>query len=99
MALVIKPESDAGVIVDKSEVVDDLGWMQQTVGGYIESFHFRMPVEIDGEVFIGMIINEEGKLMKLPINHLATTIARKGGLSLADYIVGPAIVFERGEIE
>lgn len=99
MALVIVPGSADLCRVDDKETVNDLAWLQKTVGGYIESFHFPDLIDIDGETFAGMILNEEGKLMDLAINHVATLIARKGGLPADDYIVGNAILFKKGEIE
>lgn len=68
----------------------ELQMMQEIVGGYIET----VPVELDekwsGEAGVGlqMIINEEGKLMGLPLNVAATEMAnlRK------DCIVGTAIL-------
>lgn len=99
MALILVPNCVNKGHVDDKEKLNDLDWLQQTVNGYIESFHFRKPVEVDGESYIGMIINEEGKLMGMIINHVATLIARQGGLSADDCIVGNAILFKKGEIE
>ncbi len=99
MALVLVPNCVSKGRVDDKEKLNDLDWLQQTVNGYIESFHFRKPVEVDGEPYIGMIINEEGKLMNMIVNHAATLIARQGGLSASDCIVGNAILFKKDEIE
>lgn len=99
MALVIVPNSSKMGRVDDPNIVNNLDWLQRTVGGYIESFHFPQPVAIDDEVFAGMILNEEGKLHDLAINFTATLIARNGGLPADDYIAGVAILFKRGEIE
>lgn len=99
MALVIVPNCVSKGRVEDKEKLNDLDWLQQTVGGYIESFHFRKPIEVDGETFVGMIINGEGKLMDMTINHIATLIARQGGLPASDFIAGVAILFKKGEIE
>lgn len=99
MALVIVPNSSKMGRMDDAQTVNSLDWLQRTVGGYIESFTFREPVEVDGELYAGMIFNEEGKLLDLSINHLATLVARQGGLSLSDCIVGVAVLFKRGEID
>lgn len=59
---------------------------QEIVGGYIEV------VSLSGN--IRMIINEEGKLLSLPKNRVATELYQ----STTDYIAGTAIITEtRGE--
>ena len=67
--------------------------LQEFVGGYISQ-----PIHLsDGRV---MIVNEEGLLMGLPYNQTATDLAQGsiGGASISpdDYIVGNAVVFEKG---
>ena len=58
-----------------------LEWLQQQVGGYIET----VPA-----CFVGLqiIVNEEGKLKGLPFNDTATDFARGQG----DSLVGNAVV-------
>jgi len=66
-----------------------LEWLQKQVGG---------PIEVVGlpEGFV-MILNEEGKINKLPLNHAATNIAVKVG-GYADLIVGDVLILkENGE--
>lgn len=99
MALVIVPNSTKFGHMSDKNIVNDLDWLQRTVCGYIESLHFRTPVNVAGEEYAGMIINEEGKLMDLAVNWVATLIARDGGLPVSDHIVGTAILFKKGEIE
>lgn len=63
-----------------------LKFLQESVGGYIQI----VPLGDSGK---SMVMNEEGKLMSLPINEKATALFRhhNGG---QDYIVGDAIVLE-----
>lgn len=66
-----------------------LEWMQKQVGGYIETI--SLPDD-----FV-MIIDEEGKIKGLPLNHSASRIAVKFG-HLKDLIVGDALILkENGE--
>jgi len=67
--------------------------LQEYVGGYISQ-----PIKLeDGRT---MIVNEEGLLIGLPYNKDATELAqgKMGGVSISpdDYIVGNAVVFEKG---
>lgn len=68
----------------------ELQMMQEIVGGYIETVPVALDEKWSGEAGVGlqMIINEEGKLMGLPLNVAATEMAniRK------DCIVGTAIL-------
>jgi hypothetical protein len=57
--------------------------LQSVVGGYIELVRC-----LDGKNF--MIINEDGKGLKLPINHKATEIY--SGNRLVDFIVGDVVL-------
>ena len=66
---------------------DGLSFMQQVVGGYIEIV--RIP---DGRL---MVLNEEGKLLRLPLNVKATALYN----NLNDVIVGDVLVGTRKEIK
>ena len=66
---------------------DGLSFMQQVVGGYIEIV--RIP---DGRL---MVLNEEGKLLRLPLNTKATALYN----NLNDVIVGDVLVGTRKEIK
>ena len=66
---------------------DGLPFMQQVVGGYIEIV--RIP---DGRL---MVLNEEGKLLRLPLNTKATALYN----NLNDVIVGDVLVGTRKEIK
>ena len=64
--------------------------LQKLVGGYIECAHFGN----DGKFFV---VNEEGKLMGLPYNAGATAIYAEH--VPGDYIVGNALLCDRGEVK
>ena len=71
--------------------------MQAVVGGYIEHVYLNPTRVIDGVTYVHLIVNEEGKLDRLPTNAVATAIARLGGL--VDVIVGPAILLTDEEFQ
>lgn len=66
--------------------LDDLAGYQKAVGGFIEA----IPLGDDH----ALVINEEGKLARLPRNVLATLIAFnfRSGIASNDYIVGDAVI-------
>lgn len=71
--------------MDYYDCLEDL---QDLVGGHIEYLQLKKGLY--------MIVNEEGKIHKLPINQTATRIANSFGIR--DFIVGNAlIVASRGE--
>lgn len=50
----------------------------------------------DGRV---LVFDEEGKLHGLAVNAEATQLARPAGIAPADFMVGPVLVCEPGELE
>lgn len=64
--------------------------MQKAVGGNIEI----IPTN-DGRL---MVLNEEGKLLELPLNRKATLLTR-GVVAPSDLIVGDVIVANNDEID
>lgn len=66
---------------------DGLSFMQQVVGGYIEIVRLS-----NGRL---MVLNEEGKLLRLPLNVKATALYN----NLNDVIVGDVLVGTRKEIK
>lgn len=62
--------------------------LQEAVGGLIEIIDAR-----DGSL---IICNEDGKLMDLPVNKLATDLYVNGDY---DVIVGDVVIAEQNEIE
>jgi len=79
-------------IVEDSKHEPDLEAAQKFVGGYVEGITFP-----NGDY---LIINEEGKLMNLPVNVEATKLWRstftkdKYAFGYDDFVVGPAILIK-----
>ena len=63
--------------------------MQEIVGGYIQ--HIHLP---DGRV---LVMNEDGKMLKLPYNFQASMYANEAGVAIKDYVVGNVILCSRKE--
>jgi hypothetical protein len=97
MALIIKTDGSTQEELNKV-VIDQLEWLQEKIGGYIECLSFSEPLVYNGKTYLGMMLNEEGKLQNLPVNKVATSIAVKGGLRY-DFIVGNVVLFSEGEID
>jgi hypothetical protein len=97
MALIIKTDGSTQEELNKA-VIDQLEWLQEKVGGYIECLSFSKPLTYNGKTYLGMMLNDEGKLQNLPVNEVATALAIKGGLRY-DVIVGNVVLFSEGEID
>ena len=91
----IKVNTDANefkIIEDKKDE-PDLKTAQEFVGGMVEGISFP-----NGDY---LIINEEGKLMQLPLNPEATLLWRltftkdKYVTGYDDFVVGPAILIKK----
>lgn len=80
---VILPNGSLNVYAVLDGRTATLEWLQDQVGGYIET----TPTCLSGLV---MVVNEEGKLMGLPFNDTATDLAR----GLYESIVGNAMIME-----
>jgi hypothetical protein len=63
--------------------------IQDAVGGDIEAVGVRRGTQV-------MYINEEGKILGLPLNRAATVLARDA-IPAGDYIVGDVVVFTEAE--
>ena len=80
-------------IIDDVKDEPDLKTAQKFVGGMVEGISFP-----NGDY---LIINEEGKLMQLPLNPEATTLWRatftkdKYLYGYDDFVVGPAILIKK----
>ena len=80
-------------IIDDVKDEPDLKTAQEFVGGMVEGISFP-----NGDY---LIINEEGKLMQLPLNPEATTLWRatftkdKYLYGYDDFVVGPAILIKK----
>ena len=88
MAILITTENKVS-IVKSSNKSFSLSELQEFVGGWIEIIDLG-----SGKL---LVVNEEGKLMKLAENKIATIFARDF-ISYGDSIVGNAILADRGEI-
>ena len=79
-------------IIEDSKDEPDLDAAQKFVGGMVEGITFP-----NGDY---LIINEEGKLMNLPLNPEATALWRatftkdKYAFGYDDFVVGPAILIK-----
>ena len=80
-------------IIEDSKHEPNLEAAQEFVGGMVEGITFP-----NGDY---LIINEEGKLMQLPLNPEATTLWRatftkdKYAFGYDDFVVGPAILIKK----
>ena len=72
--------------------------MQQLVGGYIEAVKLNPVIVHENIRYCWLIINEEGKLLSLPVNKNATLLV-KSVISPGDYIVGNALMLEETEFQ
>ena len=84
-------------IVEDSKHEPDLEAAQEFVGGMVEGITFP-----NGDY---LIINEEGKLMNLPLNVEATKLWRstftkdKYAFGYDDFVVGPAILIKKDALK
>jgi hypothetical protein len=90
MALVIKTDGIIDALLPKNNKVFTLEELKSVVGGYIEI------VPIGKSTF--MVVNEEGKLLNLPINEGATRVYR-ASRNTDDFIVGNVLICSNKEIE
>ena len=63
--------------------------LKDFVGGWIECINVS-PAQV-------MVINEDGKLLKLPYNTVATEVFRLAFQPTNEFIVGNALICERGK--
>ena len=84
-------------IIEDSKHEPNLKAAQEFVGGYVEGITFP-----NGDY---LIINEEGKLIGLPINKEATKLWRatftkdKYAFGYDDFVVGPAILIKKDALK
>ena len=81
---VILPNGSLNIYAVLDGRTPTLEWLQQQVGGYIET----VPACLGNNMLI--IVNEEGKLKGLPFNDTATDMAR----GLGDMLVGTVVVMK-----
>lgn len=89
MAQLIKANGEVETIKPKNGTDFSLEELQGYVGGYIEIVQLHK--ENTGHI---MVVNEEGKLHHLPINHIATAL-----YGLRDTIVGDVVVCETNQVQ
>lgn len=89
MALIIKTNGNTEPVEIPEDLDKQVDFLQRAVGGHFEA------------VFLSnnkiMIINEDGKGLRLPPNLQATMMADT--ISPYDHIVGDVVVAEKGEIQ
>lgn len=90
MAIVIKTDGTKDALQPKNNKVFTLEELKSVVGGYIEIVQLT-------EDYL-MVINEEGKLLNLPINVIATRVYR-ASRNTEDFIVGNVLICSNKEIE
>lgn len=87
MGRLIHPDGCTTDVFPKHGKEFTLQELHEYVGGYIELVR-----TISGKV---MFVNEDGKRLELPVNRKATELAR---VAPGDWIVGNAIICEKGEV-
>lgn len=90
MAIVIKTDGTKDALQPKDNKVFTLEELKSVVGVYIEIVQLT-------EDYL-MVINEEGKLLDLPINVVATRVYR-ASRNTDDFIVGNVLICSNKEIE
>lgn len=92
MAQIIKTDGTRIEVSPKNGKDFSLEELQEIVGGYIEI------VECEKNI---MVINEEGKLMNLPFNHIATLEWYRAcpWMCCADIIVGDVLLCKSNEVK
>ena len=89
----LSTDANEFVIIDDEKNTPTLEEAQAFVGGYVECVTFP-----NGDL---LIVNEEGKLMQLPLNPEATLLWRmtftkdKYVTGYDDFVVGPAIYIKK----
>ena len=90
MATLIKSDGKMNEFTPQSGVKFTLEELQKAVGGYIEIVHIDKDFD--------MVVNEEGKLLCLPINETATRLYRRVRYT-DDLIVGDVLICNKQELD
>lgn len=88
MAVILKANGEQVLVHPNNNNDFSLEELREIVGGHIEII--RLPD-------FYMVVNEEGKLINLPLNEEATQIYQCGTKEL-DYIVGDVLICSIGQI-
>lgn len=89
MATLIYPDGRLETVAPANGKKFRLEEMQKIVGGYIE-----LVPTLERK---RMVVNEEGRLEKLPRNQTATVLMPRHYIIAGNFICGKALVLERGE--
>lgn len=94
MAIIVKANGHIENVEPKNKRDFSLEELQKIVGGYIEI------VPLDNDQII--VLNEEGKLMGLKVNEIATTLyheVNRFARSRMDFIVGDVLVCNSEQVK
>jgi len=91
MATLFKPDGSQCEVEPKNGTDFKLEELQEFVGGYIEIVHPQDRRRQRGRI---LVVNEEGKLLGLPVNARASEIYS----APFDVIMGPALLCKDGEV-
>lgn len=89
MATIYKATGERESVSPNNGTDFQLEELQNIVGGYIEIIRFEDNI---------MVLNEEGKLMRLPYNQYATDLFRKY-YNTNDFIVGDVLICKSEEVK
>ena len=90
MRAVIIP-ADEGIPVRIEDAEIDLEFLQRTVGGYVE--RVALDAVGGGGGLLSIYLNEDGKMMRQPLNPRATALASKYlAIRRGDYMVGDVVI-------
>ena len=92
MAKIIKTNGDIVEVSPKNGSDFSLSELSEIVGGYIEIIH-----TLDRKNII--VLNEEGKILQLPINKKATEIAYGNNNMINDFIVGDVLLADLEQVK
>lgn len=85
-AIKLSADGSVNTVIPNDNNGSILGWLQAQVGGFIETVSPRIRLPFDYQ----LVVNEEGKNMRLPHNERASThMHRSYG---ADFIAGDCII-------
>lgn len=90
MALLVKTDGSEQEVHPADGKTFTLEELQHFVGGYIQM------------IYVGsreMYLNEDGKMLRLPLNERATRLAVMAGIADRDYVVGNVIIGDPKEFD
>ena len=76
-------------VVSDTQITPDYDSISDAVGGWIE--HISL-IKDDSFNWASMYVNEEGKIIHLPYNKIATALYQRGRIT-DDFIAGDVIIF------